>query len=500
MTSPVTIPFESIIQLDRSSGTPVYLQIAHQVINAIQRRYLPAGTRLPGTRILAKALQVHRNTIIMACQELEAQGWLEIHPNKGSFIIGKADPRPIKFQAGKTVQLIEYPSFTGFQFKKSSLLDNPIGCSKARLHLNDGLPDYRLTPLDQLSRYYNTSLKRKINRRHLGYQQAESNLYFRKQLANFLNLTRGLHVSPDNILLTRGTEMSLFITANLLLQPGDTVVVGTPSYYIMNMIFQQAGAHIKTVPVDGEGIDVEAVRKLCEKQPVRLLYITPHHHYPTTVTLCAGRRLELLKLSAEFGFIILEDDFDYDFHFDKSPVLPLASADTSGMVVYCGSFGKSLAPGFRTGFVVAPENLIIELQKHLQVLDRQGDPLLEQVLGELIEEGEMHRLLKKSLQVYGARRKNTVELLTEHFSDQLQFEPPNGGLAFWLEWKRELNLAQFSKACEAKNLFIPRTLLYQQKNLTAMRVGFGHLDENEMKEVSSIMREVLTNITIPQNE
>jgi GntR family transcriptional regulator/MocR family aminotransferase len=268
----------------------------------------------------------------------------------------------------------------------------------------------------------------------------------------------------------------------------------------MNMIFQQAGAHIKTVPVDGEGIDVESVRKLCEKQPVRLLYITPHHHYPTTVTLSAGRRLDLLKLSAEFGFIILEDDFDYDFHYDKSPVLPLASADTSGMVVYCGSFGKSLAPGFRTGFVVAPENLIVELQKHLQVLDRQGDPLLEQVLGELIEEGEMHRLLKKSLQVYGARRNNTIELLNKYFSDQVQFQPPNGGLAFWLEWKRNLNLAQFSKACEAKDVFIPRTLLYQQKNLTAMRMGFGHLDENEMVQVISIMRDVLANITIQQNE
>ncbi len=495
MASPVSIPFESIIKLDRSSSTPVYLQIAHQVINAIQRQYLPAGTRLPGTRILAQALQVHRNTIIMACQELDTQGWLEIHPNKGSFIIGKQDTRPVTFRSGLAAQLIEYPSNTGFSFKKSSLLDNPIESTKTLLHLNDGLPDYRLTPLDQLSRYYTTSLKRKINRRHLGYQQAESNLYFRKQLANYLNLTRGLHISPSNILLTRGTEMSLYITANLLLQPTDMVVVGTPSYYIMNMIFQQAGASIKTVPVDNEGIDVLAVRKLCEKQPIRLLYITPHHHYPTTVTLSAGRRLELLKLAAEFGFIILEDDFDYDFHYDKSPVLPLASADTNGMVVYCGSFGKSLAPGFRTGFVVAPENLIRELEKHLQVLDRQGDPLLEQVLGELIEEGEMHRLLKKSLQVYKTRRNKTADLLREGFAGQIRFDLPGGGLAIWLEWENALNLAQFSKACEARGLSIPRTLLYQQQNLTAMRMGFGHLEEREMEEAIGIMRDIMATIT-----
>ncbi|KYP14641.1 PLP-dependent aminotransferase family protein [Flavihumibacter sp. CACIAM 22H1] len=491
MASPVTIPFESIIQIDRGSSTPVYLQIAHQIINAIQRQYLPAGTRLPGSRQLATALRVHRNTIIMACQELDAQGWLEIHPNKGSFIIGKVDPKPTKFQSGITSRLVHYPLQTGFYFRKSNLLDNPMEAGNTRLVLNDGLPDYRLLPLDQLGRYYSASLKRKMNRRHLGYHISESNLFFRKQLANYLNLTRGLHISPDNILLTRGTEMSLFITASLLLQPVDTVVVGTPGYYSMNMIFQQAGARIKTVPVDAEGIDTLAVRKLCEKQAVRLVYLTPHHHYPTTVPLSAGRRIELLNMATEFGFVILEDDFDYDFQYDKSPVLPLASADTGGMVVYCGSFGKLLAPGFRTGFVIAPENLIAELRKHLQVVDRQGDPLLEQVLGELIEEGEMHRLLKKSLPIYKERRNRTVDLLKAALAEQLSFEAPGGGLAIWLKWKNALNLGQFSKACEARDLFIPRTLLYQQKNLTAMRMGFGHLEDAELRDVVQIMQEVM---------
>ncbi len=486
MASPASIPFESFIQLDRSSGTPVYQQIANQIINAVQRQYLPSGIKLPGSRILAKALKVHRNTIIMAFEELNAQGWLEIQPNKGSFIMGKSDARPVKFKTGQ-VALVQYPSQTGFRFRQSSLLDNPVEFSKARLQLNDGLPDYRLSMPELISSYYTASLKRKINRKHLGYHDAGTNLYFRKQLANYLNLTRGLHIAPTNILLTRGTEMSLFITAHLLLQSGDTVVVGAPSYFVMNMIFQQAGAKIRTVPVDADGIDVEAVRKLCEKQTIRLLYITPHHHYPTTVTLSAGRRVELLQLAAEFGFIILEDDFDYDFHFDKGPVLPLVSADTSGMVVYCGSFGKSLAPGFRTGFVIAPENLINELQKHLQLADRQGDPLLEQVSGLLIEEGEMHRLLKKSLRVYAGRRNKMVELLQAGFGDLLEFTVPAGGLAFWLELKQPVNLSQFRKRCEARELYIPRTLLYQQKGLTAIRMGFGHLNEAEMEEVTGIM-------------
>jgi GntR family transcriptional regulator/MocR family aminotransferase len=488
MASPVSIPFESIIQVDRSSSTPVYLQIAHQLINGIQRRYLPAGTQLPGSRLLGQVLHVHRNTIIMAYDELDAQGWVETLPNKGTFIIGEPNNRPIKIRGTQPDQLFQYPSQTGFVFKKSNLLDNPFEFSKSRLHLNDGNPDMRLTQLEQLSRQYSASLKRKINRRQLGYYNQEGNLFFRKQLANYLNLSRGLHLSPANILLTRSTEMSVYITASLLLNSSDTVVVGSPSYFAMNMIFQQTGAKIKTVPVDEDGIDVESVKRLCEKQKIRLLYITPHHHYPTTVTLSSQRRLDLLQLAAEFGFIILEDDYDYDFHYNKRPVLPLASADTNGMVVYSGTFGKSLAPGFRTGFIVAPENLVAELQKHLQVLDRLGDPLLEQVLGELIEEGEIHRAIKKSVQVYEMRRNKMTELLSNYFTDSVQFESPVGGLAIWLEWRNNVNLYQLSKFCEAHELFIPRTLLYQQKNLTAMRIGFGHLNESEMEEAVRIMK------------
>ncbi|HEY8399504.1 MAG TPA: PLP-dependent aminotransferase family protein [Flavihumibacter sp.] len=480
MASPVSIPFHSFIHFDRQSETPVYLQIAHQLINAVQRRYLPTGTRLPGSRQLGQILRVHRNTIIAVYEELEAQGWVETRPNKGTFIIGTASARPAKIPS--TIRLQQYPLQTGFEFRQSSLLDPPAENSNCRYHFNDGTPDIRLMPIDQLSRRYSASLKRRMNRRQVGYTRSEGNPYLRRQLANFLNLTRGLHISEQNILLTRSTEMSVYITAHLLLGANDTIIVGSPSYYAMNMIFQQTGAKIKTVAVDREGIDVDAVRRLCESQKIRMLYLTPHHHYPTTVTLSAERRLELLQLAAQHGFIIFEDDYDYDFHFDKKQVLPLASADTAGMVIYSGSFGRSLAPGFRTGFIVAPENLIHELRKHLQVLDRQGDPLLEQVLGELIEEGEVHRLIKKTLPVYEARRNQMAVLLKQLFGEQIRFETPGGGLAFWTEWTRSVNLLQMSKLCESRDLFIPRTLLYQSQELTAMRIGFGHLTESEMEE------------------
>jgi len=288
--------------------------------------------------------------------------------------------------------------------------------------------------------------------------------------------------------------MSIYIVSEILLSEGDTVLVGELSYFSVNMIFQKAGVDIKAVPIDHEGIHVEEVRKICQRQKIRMLYLTPHHHYPTTVTLSAQRRLELLQLAEEFGFIILEDDYDYDFHYDKSPILPLASADTNGMVVYIGSFGKSLAPGFRTGFIVAPENLMAEMRKYLGIIDRQGDILMEHVLGEMIAEGEISRYLKKSLKVYQERRDCFASILQENLNGLLHFEKPSGGLALWLEWQVPVNLMELSRNCARNNLFIPKTLLYQNKNLTAMRLGFGNLNREEMEKSLEIFSDSVKKI------
>ncbi|MEC5145865.1 PLP-dependent aminotransferase family protein [Chitinophaga sp. 212800010-3] len=493
MSSP--IPYKSFVQVDRGSATAVYLQIARQLINAIQRGFLVTGTRLPGTREFSVLLGVNRNTVVAVYEELDAQGWVETRPNKGTFIAGKADAKPQTIHPAGEQQLAVYPGTTGFSFKKSSLLDNPFEHSSCEYVFNDGTPDIRLTQINHLSSLYSANLKRKSNRRKLGYYNHDGSEYFKKNLSNYLNQSRGLHISKDNILITRSTEMSVYITSEILLSPGDIVLVGALSYFSVNMIFQKSGAQIMLVPIDDEGIDVDAVRNICKQHPIRMLYITTHHHYPTTVALSAQRRIALLNLASTFGFVILEDDYDYDFHYDNSPVLPLASADSNGMVVYTGAFGKSLAPGFRTGFIVAPENLMTEMRKHLGIIDRQGDVLMEQVLGEMIEAGEIQRYLKKSLKVYQERRDHFVELLQQHLGGYIDFKKPAGGLAVWIRWKQPINLMRLSRVCAQNNLFIPKTLLYQQKDLTAMRLGFGHMTLQEAEESVRVLRRGVEEVT-----
>ncbi|WP_199121368.1 PLP-dependent aminotransferase family protein [Pedobacter sp. ASV28] len=490
MSSPVEIPFLSFIQLERSTKTPIYLQLAQQLINAIQRGYLMAGTKMPGSRTLSELLQLHRKTVIAAYEEMDSQGWIETRPNKGTYVIYTAGSKFNERPYNSLISLAHYPSETGYSFKQSNILDNPFEHSSCTYQFTDGTPDIRLTQVHNLSSLYSASLKRKSMHKKMASQQYESE-YFKEQLSNYLNISRGLHISKKNLVITRSTEMSLYIIAQLLIKPQDRVMVGELGLFTANMIFQKAGAKVATLPVDEQGIDVGRLAELLKTTPIRMVYITPHHHYPTTVSLSAQRRVQLLKLANEYGFIIIEDDYDYDFQYEKATIMPLASADLNGMVIYIGSFGKSLAPSFSTGFVVAPQNLVSEMHKYLGILDRQGDVVMEQVLGEMIAEGDIHRHLKKSLKIYQERRNHCCKLLIEYFKDEVSFDVPNGGLALWLKWKKPISLLKLAKVCKQHDLFIPKNILYQNQKLTAMRIGFGHLTTEEMQRSLEIMSSCL---------
>jgi GntR family transcriptional regulator/MocR family aminotransferase len=237
------------------------------------------------------------------------------------------------------------------------------------------------------------------------------------------------------------------------------------------------------VPVDADGLNIDYIKKHFVKRSIKCVYICAHRQYPTVVKLSAARRLALLQLAKDYEFAIIEDDYDYDFQFEGSAMLPMATADANGMVIYLGKFGQSLFPSFQTGFVIAPENLISEATNYLQLLDKQGDLIQEQMLSELINEGEIHRLMKKNIIIYKERRDRLCELLTKYFSEIATWNIPAGGLAIWLEFQASISLVKLAEEAEKNNLFLPKTILYQDKNTCAIRFGFGHLNKEEMEPV-----------------
>ncbi|WP_341220344.1 PLP-dependent aminotransferase family protein [Polaribacter atrinae] len=482
--SPVNILFKQLINFDKSIPQPVYIQVAQQIINAIQRGYLSKGTILPGTRVLSQLLKIHRNTAVAIYEELASQDWVEIIPNKGTFVLEPAlKTAKIKATSQKINQAYNAAKITGFPFQKSFHLASTIQLTRAQYTINDGKPDLRLHPVHEFSRWYSAAMKRKTLIKK--WNRSNESLYslFETQLCNHLNATRGFHITPNNLISTRSTEMSLYIVSQLLIKQNDIVLVGNLSNYAANMIFQQVGASIKTIPVDKNGLDVDYIRKHFIKNSIRCIYICAHRDYPTTVKLSAERRLALLQLAKEYGFAIIEDDYDYDFQFEGSAMLPMASSDANGMVIYLGKLGQSLFPSFQTGFVIAPENLISEAKNYLQLLDEQGDLIQQQMLSELINEGEIYRLIKKNIVIYKQRRDCLCALLTHYFSEIAKWEIPSGGLAIWLEFQHQISLVKLAEEAEKQDLFIPKTILYQDKNTCAIRFGFGHLEKEEMETI-----------------
>ncbi|NRB60690.1 MAG: PLP-dependent aminotransferase family protein [Winogradskyella sp.] len=484
MSSPVFDILKQLITYDKSLVQPVYIQVAQQFINAIQRGYIEKGTKLPGTRALASLLKVHRNTAVAIYDELASQGWVDIIANKGTFVlVPEQTSAAIKATAQKVNQAYNYPEAAGFPFQTSFHLASTQEDTSAKYKISDGQPDFRLHPVYQFSRWYTATMKRKSLQHKFQRTDTSETSTFKIQLSNFLNATRGFRISSQNILSTRSTEMSLFIVSQLLIKKGDIVLVGELSHYSSNTIFQEAGATIKTIPIDDEGLDVDYIRTHFLKNKIRCVYVSAHRHYPTTSTLSAERRLKLLQLAREFGFAIIEDDFDYDFQFEGSAMLPMSTADSDGMVIYLGKMGQSLFPSFQTGFVIAPRNLISEANNYLKLLDQQGDVIQEQILSELISEGEIYRLLKKNIITYKERLDWLCDCLDESFNGIINYQRPSGGLAIWLEFIEPISLVKFAEEAKKLDVFLPKTILYQDKNTCAIRFGFGQLNKEEISEV-----------------
>jgi len=484
MNSPVSGIIKQLVSFDKTIVQPVYIQVAQQIINAIQRGYLSKGSKLPGTRVLSQLLSIHRNTAVAIYEELASQGWVDIIANRGTFVlVPEQTTAKIKATAQHIHQAYTYPKVAGFPFQKSFHLASTEQETTAKFIINDGNPDLRLHPVYQFSRWYSAAMKRKPLINKWNRTSVTSPSVFKTQLCNYLNATRGFHINPNNLISTRSTEMSLYIVSQLLIKQNDVVLVGQLSHYASNTIFQEAGATIKTIPIDDDGLDVDYIKKHFIRNSIRCVYVCAHRHYPTTKTLSAERRLQLLELAKTYGFAIIEDDYDYDFQFEGSAMLPMASADASGMVIYLGKLGQSLFPSFQTGFVIAPENLISEANNYLKLLDEQGDLIQEQMLSELISEGEIYRLLKKNIVTYKKRRDCLCKHLKHYFDGIIMFDKPAGGLAIWLQFRKIISLVKLTEEAEKIDLFLPKTILYQDKNTCAIRFGFGHLYEEEIETV-----------------
>lgn len=485
-------PFLSNIFLNRNSQRNIYLQLCDQIIALIKSGKLAPSSKLPGSRTMADHLQIHRKTVVASYDELIIQGWIETIPSKGTFV---SSTLPI-INAEKitTVQRSKKNNTCDFTFKKFTNLEIKYSSEKNLvLKIDDGSPDHRLAPIDELSRIYRNIVRKEIYKDLFAYSSVYGNIELRKALVDYLHQTRGLQIDVDQILITRGSQMGIYLTSHLLFKNNEVILVGETNYVTANNTFELAGAKIKTIPVDKEGIQTEHIEILCKTMQIRAVYVTSHHHHPTTVTLSAKRRMHLLQLAKTHNFAIIEDDYDYDFHYNHTPILPLASNDSSGNVIYLGGFTKIIAPAIRIGFLIAPKDFIDAASRLRRVLDRQGDTILEQTLARMIRQGHIQRHSNKVLKIYKERRDLFCSLFKEKLAPYFDFDIPQGGMAVWVRLHKKYNWDMIvSKALVHGVELNPEWRRYDPNKLghNGLRMGFAGLNNEEIITLVTTLEKV----------
>jgi GntR family transcriptional regulator/MocR family aminotransferase len=478
------------IALDPSDTRPVFAQIADGIARAIRSGRLSPGDRLPGSRSLATGLEVHRNTVLAAYSELFAQGFIGGEPGRGTFVSTSLPELGGRRSTSRATGIAERPGFA-LSARRVSPYERPE-LPRGTLSIADGVPDLRLTPVKELARAYRRAVLGP-ERAVLGYGFERGHPRLRVELAHLLKRERGLSATADDVLVTRGSQMALYLAAQAVVTPGSAVAVESFGYAPAWQAFRAAGAELVPVRVDAHGLVVEELAAVVRRHPISAVYVTPHHQYPTLAVLSADRRIALLELAEKHRFAVIEDDYDNEIHFHGRPVLPLASTDRAGVVMYVGTLSKILAPALRLGYVVAPRLVQDRMAQLRLFIDRQGDTAMEVAIAELLEDGVVQRHARRMRRVYLGRRDALVEALGRRLGDVLSVESPAGGLALWAAVSPDVDVHAWADRALGKGVHFrsSKSFAFDGRPRPFLRASYASLNERELDEAAKRMRAAL---------
>jgi len=467
--------------LASSGGSTKTRRLHDAVVDDIRRGRLRSGERLPGSRTLAQRLGLARTTVVDVVDELVAEGWLTSVAGAGVYVCRDLPEPP---------PLSTVPPRPGVDVEPVVLrrrVDPADDAAHDILPMGGGIPDLRQLPTTTLARALRTALQRQPHQL-LGYGDPKGEQVLRQALARMLRQRRGVAATVDDVVVTRGAQQALYLLGQVLLRPGDRVGVECLGYPPAWDAFNTAGAELVPLPVDDDGLVVDALDDVTDggRRPLRAVYTTPHHQFPTLVTLSAARRLRLLAWARRHRVAIIEDDYDHELHFEGQPTRPLLASDDAGVVVYVGSMSKAFAPALRQGFVVGPRAVLDAVAQLRQVVDRQGDRVGERAMAELLDEGDVHRHLRKMTQLFRHRRHLLLELLQQELADDVEVRAARGGMTVWAHLHRRPRRRAVQDlidiaAAEGVRVTAASSLHVKGADLPFLRIGFAAVDDEEIR-------------------
>ncbi len=353
----------------------------------------------------------------VAYERLAAEGYLVSRVGSGTFV---AAPPPAPRVTGRRA-----PSSSSVHPRPLwAALEDPLWTEPAPIayDFSVGTPDPALFPLEQWRRFIAGELRKGILD-SAGYGDPAGLVRLRSAIARHIGIARSVDASADDVLITSGAQQAFDLIGRVLLEPGDVVVVEEPGYPPVRQLFETLGARVIGVPVDDEGLVVDAL-----PAQARLAYVTPSHQFPLGAVMSFDRRIALLEWAGRSGAAVIEDDYDTEYRFADRPLDPLQSLDRDGRVIYVGTFSKTMLPALRLGFLVAPEPLRGALRNAKRLTDWSGDYLTQAAMARFIDGGHFARHVRRATREYGARQRQVVGEVASEFGDAFRVVPSIAGL------------------------------------------------------------------------
>lgn len=471
-------------RLDRGSAQPIYRQLHRLLQQAILSRELPAGIRVPSSRLLANELGIARNTVTQVYEQLALEGYVTSTTGRGTFV---ADSAPDEIVGASDVAALVVPpeapqplSARRALSARGSRLISGAGVSKRQWGaFMPGVPDVSKFPARVWSRLQNKYWRR-LRPDLLTYAPGGGLALLRHALADYLRTSRSVRCTPEQIIITTGIHQSVDLAVRLLSDPGDVIWTEDPCYWGVRSVLHVSGLESRPIAVDAEGINPSADELA---QPPRLMLVTPSHQYPLGMVMSLARRRMLLEYARQHQCWIIEDDYDSEFRYGSRPLASLQGLDTAGQVIYVGSFGKTLFPGLRIGYLVVPEALAESFAMASAELYREGQLLQQAVLAEFIAEGHFTSHIRKMRTLYGQRRQTVLDAAARRYGDAMPAAGGDAGLHLVMQLPEGADDRAVAAAALERNIVVrPLSGYYAQpaNSSSGLLIGYACVPDEEI--------------------
>jgi GntR family transcriptional regulator/MocR family aminotransferase len=462
-------------RLGAQGALPLHRQLYEALRRAMLDGKLAAGERLPSSRDLAQDLDLSRNTVVAAINQLSVEGYLASRVGSGTYVndnVPRTTPGRAARQAAGQAATVQASRLS----VRGEALANTYCATELEVQpFTPGIADFSAFPVTLWQRLQNKHW-RMTYPDMLDYNDSGGYAPLRRAVADYLRVFRSVHLEADQVVITTGTQQSLELCARLLADHGDTVWVEDPAYWGAVKAFMATGLSLHPVAVDEQGINPSTADNA---KPPRLIYVTPSHQYPTGAVMSLPRRHQLLATARAHDAWVLEDDYDSEYRFSGPPISSLEGLDTDGRVFYMGTFSKVLYPGLKIGYLVVPKPLVAAFKQAHYDLNRPGQMPVQAALAEFIEMGHFASALRRARQNYGERRQCLLEALKPVLRDAPEGPSISGaeqGLHLCLRLPPDVDDHALAQRLAQQGLTVRPVSAYclARSDLSGLVIGYGY--------------------------